>query len=130
MLTSTWSASAQPVAPIAASSPATSASAPVSPGLAGDRPHASSEPNYQPNYRLPAIEIAGFQFLLNRANRYFGSDGDDYRVTVGSIRRNLRSGWGTDRDPFQTNQLGHPYQGAMYYGFARSVGLDYWQSLG
>jgi hypothetical protein len=79
---------------------------------------------------LPAIEIAGFELLLNRANRYLGSERDDYRVTAGSIRRNLRSGWGTDQDPFETNQLGHPYQGAMYHGFARSAGLDYWHSLG
>ena len=34
-----------------------------------------------------------------------------------------------DRDPFSINQLGHPYQGNIYYGFARSAGLNYWQSL-
>ncbi|MEP6872989.1 MAG: DUF3943 domain-containing protein [Burkholderiales bacterium] len=79
---------------------------------------------------MPTLEIVGFEFLLNRTNRYLGSERDDYRVTSSSIRRNLRSSWGTDRDPFQTNQLGHPYQGAMYHGFARSAGLDYWQSLG
>ena len=28
------------------------------------------------------------------------------------------------------NQLGHPYQGSMYHGFARSAGLNYWESLG
>src|SRR5690606_10301396 len=28
------------------------------------------------------------------------------------------------------NQIGHPYQGSIYHGFARSAGLDYWQSLG
>ncbi len=78
----------------------------------------------------PAAEIVGFQFLLNRANRWFGEGRDDYRVTADSIRRNLRSGWGTDRDPFSTNQFGHPYQGAMYHGFARSTGHDYWTSLG
>jgi hypothetical protein len=82
------------------------------------------------DYALPAAEILGFQFLLNRANRHFGSDRDDYRVTASSIRRNLRSAWRTDRDPFHVNQLGHPYQGAMYHGFARSTGHDYWASLG
>jgi hypothetical protein len=82
------------------------------------------------DYRLPALEIVGFQIVLNRANRAFGTDRDDYAVTTSSIRRNLRSGWGTDRDPFTTNQLGHPYQGAIYHGFARSAGLDYWHSLG
>ena len=87
-------------------------------------------PAAEPGYGLPAAEIVGFEFLLNRANRYFGTGRDDYRVMADSIQRNLRSGWGTDRDPFNVNQLGHPYQGAMYHGFGRSVGLDYWQSLG
>ena len=119
-------ARAEPATPTAASSPAASASASVPRALPGDR----SQEQAEPNYRLPAIEIVGFEFLLNRTNRFFGSGRDDYRVTAASIRRNLESGWGTDRDPFQTNQLGHPYQGAMYHGFARSAGFDYWQSLG
>lgn len=82
------------------------------------------------DFRLPAIEIVGFELLVNRANRAFGTGRDDYRVTLDSIRRNLRSGWGTDHDPFDINQLGHPLQGAMYHGFARSAGLGYWPSLG
>lgn len=126
MLAAAGSAWAEPAAPIAASSPAASASERVSSALDDDGPRGRTEPSY----RLPAVEIVGFEFLLNRANRYFGSVRDDYRVTSTSIRRNLRSSWGTDHDPFQTNQLGHPYQGAMYHGFARSAGLDYWHSLG
>lgn len=78
----------------------------------------------------PALEILGFQVLLNRVDYAIAPHRDDYRVTVGSIRRNLGSSWGTDRDPFSTNQLGHPYQGSIYYGFARSTGHDYWQSAG
>ena len=107
----------------AASAPARSASAPVDPSRDGPPP-------VELDYRLPALEILGFQFGVNRANRYAGTGREDYRVTGSSIRDNLRSGWGTDKDPFETNQLGHPYQGAMYHGFARSAGLDYWQSAG
>ena len=77
---------------------------------------------------LPAEEILGFDFLLNRFNRLAGTGRDDYRVTLDSIRDNLHSGWGTDRDPFKINQLGHPYQGSMYHGFARSAGFNYWES--
>jgi hypothetical protein len=95
-------------------------------GLDG-RPEAAA---LAPDYVLPAWEIVAFQVLVNRANRWFGGERDDYKVTLDSIRRNLKSGWGTDKDPFETNQLGHPYQGAMYHGFARSAGLDYWHSLG
>jgi hypothetical protein len=78
----------------------------------------------------PALEIAGFDFLLNRFNRRFGTDRQDYEVSVGSIRRNLRSSWGTDNDPFKTNQLGHPYQGSVYHNFARSAGFNFWESAG
>jgi hypothetical protein len=104
---------------------------PVSaPAAAASAPQEALPRRTTPSYLLPATEILGFQFLLNRANRYLGSERDDYRVTLDSIRTNLHSGWGTDRDPFETNQLGHPVQGAMYLGFARSAGFDYWHSAG
>jgi hypothetical protein len=74
---------------------------------------------------LPALEILGFDFLLNRYNRRF-SGSSDYDVSVTSIKRNLRSSWTADNDPYQINQFAHPYQGALYHGFARSAGIDYW----
>ena len=77
---------------------------------------------------LPALEIIGFEALLNRANRCCGTGRQDYAVTLDSIRRNLRSSWVVDSDPFSINQLGHPYSGAMYYGFARSTGFNFWES--
>jgi Domain of unknown function (DUF3943) len=62
-------------------------------------------------------------------NRQISST-DHYDTSWSTIRDNLRSSWVVDRDPFETNQLGHPYQGSMYHGFARSAGLGYWESLG
>ncbi len=109
----------------AASAPATGASAP-STGLGEPR----KVPTESIDYATPALEIVGFDFLLNRFSRYFGTGREDYAVSLSSIRRNLRSGWGTDRDPFNINQLGHPYQGSMYHGFARSAGFNYWESAG
>ncbi|MBI2768584.1 MAG: DUF3943 domain-containing protein [Burkholderiales bacterium] len=82
------------------------------------------------DWTLPAMEILGFDFLVNRYNRCCGTGRDDYAVSMESIRRNLHSSWGVDSDPFRTNQLGHPYQGSMYHGFARSAGFNYWESLG
>jgi hypothetical protein len=76
-----------------------------------------------------ALEIASFQFLLNRVDHAFVRP-DDYGVSVGSFRRNLHSSWVVDRDPFEINQLGHPYQGSVYFGLARSNGLSFWESLG
>jgi hypothetical protein len=84
------------------------------------------EPNT--SYVIPALEVVGFAFVLNEVNRH--TDGNDYDSNLATIRRNLHSGWVTDSDPFKTNQLGHPYQGSMYFGFARSAGVGYWPSLG
>jgi hypothetical protein len=81
----------------------------------------------RPDYVLPVYEIIGFNALLNLYDRHF--EGDDYRSSLSTIRRNLRSGWVTDRDPFNINQLYHPYQGATYFGIARSTGVEYWKSL-
>jgi hypothetical protein len=92
----------------AASASSTAASAP-SPGLGEPR----KMPSQPIDYALPAIEIVGFDVLLNRLNDHFGSDKEDYAVTMDSIRKNLHSSWGTDNDPFNVNQLGHPYQGSI-----------------
>src|SRR6185503_11095652 len=50
------------------------------------------------SYAIPALEIVGFDILVNRYNRYFSSK-NDYKVSWSSVKRNLRSGWGTDQDP-------------------------------
>lgn len=89
--------------------------------------HLRAEIDTRKSYWIPAAEIVGFDLLLNGFNRTFIDD--DYKSNVSSIRRNLSSSWNVDKDPFTTNQLGHPYQGSVYHGFARSAGLDYWESL-
>jgi hypothetical protein len=81
------------------------------------------------SYYIPALEIPAFIAGLNLFNRYF-IDPDVYGTDGHSIWKNLKSAQVIDKDPFSVNQLGHPYQGSIYYGFARSAGLNYWQSLG
>jgi len=80
------------------------------------------------SYLIPAAEVAGFIFGLNQFNRR-ALDSTDYDSDGRTIWRNLRTAPGFDQDPFSINQLGHPYQGSLYYGFARSAGLNYWESL-
>ena len=80
------------------------------------------------DYLLPALEIIGFDTVLNRIDHAVIKNTTDYNVSVGSWRRNLRSSWVIDSDPFSTNQFAHPYQGAMYHGFARSAGMNYWEA--
>ena len=75
-----------------------------------------------------AGEVGGFVFGLNQFNRHF-VDSDTYGTDGDTIWRNLTTAPEFDNDPFSVNQLGHPYQGSIYYGIARSAGLSYWESL-
>jgi hypothetical protein len=93
------------------------------------KPDAAEEIDARKSYVIPGLEIVGFEILVNRFNRYFGDSRRDYAVSWSTVRKNLDRSWSTDSDPFKTNQLGHPYQGSMYHGFARSAGLNYWESL-
>lgn len=77
---------------------------------------------------IPALEIVGFDALLSAFDRL--AFGREYRSDLRSIKRNLRTGWVLEHDPFEVNQLGHPYQGSIYHGFARASGLGFWTSLG
>jgi len=95
------------------------------PGTAENLPGAWSS---RKSYAIPAAEIAGFEFLLNQFDRHVL--GTDFASNASTIRRNLHSSWVVDSDPFRINQLGHPYAGSMYHAFARSAGLNYWESLG
>jgi len=92
--------------------------------LADDEPASTGK-----SYAIPAAEIVGFDFLVNQFDRRY-LECCDFESNIHTIRRNLRSSWVVDRDPFLVNQLGHPYQGSMYHGFARASGLGFWESLG
>ena len=88
----------------------------------------SPPPAPKPNYILPAAEIVAFDAALHAFDRAFLNDTGAFSVTPASIRRNLRAKWVVDDDLYEINQVGHPYQGSMYHGFARSAGLNYWAS--
>ena len=80
------------------------------------------------SYILPVVEIVAMDAAVNRAGRLL-LEPATFDVTPDSTRRNLRGPWVVDDDPFEINQVGHPYQGAMYHGIARSNGLGYWPSV-
>jgi hypothetical protein len=92
-------------------------------------PRLDREKGDEKSYVIPAVEIVGYIFLLNQFDRHL-VDEDTYGTDWESIKENLQSGWVIDKDPFAVNQLGHPYSGAMYLGFARSTGHDFWTSMG
>ena len=95
-------------------------------GIENPSPSGAGRPK---SYAVPALEILGFQGMLNVVDRAFlGSD--DYNSSVSSVRNNLRSRWVVDNDPYKVNQIGHPYAGSTYHGIARSAGLSYWEAAG
>jgi hypothetical protein len=87
-------------------------------------------PGYHKSYIIPALEIPAFLFLLNRYDRgVYGTA--VYGTTWESGWSHVRRGtWKFDTDPFGMNMVNHPYMGSFNYGFARSAGLNYWESLG
>jgi hypothetical protein len=99
---------------------------PVAPADASSAPDARPYKGYLP----AAVELLGFQVLLNRIAYAFIGPTSDYDVSLHTIRDNLHSSWQVDHDPFEVNQLGHPYQGSIYYSVARSNGLNFWESFG
>jgi hypothetical protein len=87
------------------------------------------------SYLIPALEIPAFLILLNVYDRFaYPNDMEDgkkvYSSNLSTSWEHLVHGpWGIDEDAFAMNQFAHPYQGSMYHGFARSAGLNYWESL-
>ncbi len=82
------------------------------------------------SYLIPGLEIIGYIFLLNQYDRHFARDKEAYRSDGDTIGRNLTdSKWVIDNDQFEVNQFLHPYSGSIYYGLARSAGLNFWESF-
>jgi hypothetical protein len=87
------------------------------------------------SYLIPALEIPAFLILLNVYDRLaYPNDMEDgkkvYDTNLSTFWDHVVHGpWGIDQDAFAMNQFNHPYQGSIYHGFARSAGLNYWESL-
>lgn len=87
------------------------------------------------SYLIPALEIPAFLFLLNGYDRLaYPNDMEGgkkvYDTNLSTFWDHVVHGpWGVDQDAFAMNQFAHPYQGSMYHGFARSTGLNFWESL-
>ncbi|WP_457127797.1 DUF3943 domain-containing protein [Mucilaginibacter sp. HD30] len=51
-------------------------------------------------------------------------------INLATMGRNLKpTSWEWDRDPFQTNQFGHPYHGSLYFNSFRANGYNFWESI-
>jgi len=87
------------------------------------------------SYLIPALENPVFLLLLSGYDRLaYPNDVENGKKTYSSTLSTtwdhiVTEHWVVDQDPFAINQLGHPYQGTMFHGFARSAGLNYWEAL-
>ena len=82
------------------------------------------------SYFIPGAEILAYMFLLNQYDRHFSEPKDIYRTTGNTFTQHVTdSKWVLDKDQFSVNQFLHPYGGSIYYGFARSAGLNFWESF-
>lgn len=81
------------------------------------------------SYLIPALEIPTYIFLLNQYDRHFTDPEREYRTNGHTIWNHLTdSKWVVDNDQFSVNQFLHPYGGTVYFGLARSAGLNFWES--
>jgi hypothetical protein len=70
---------------------------------------------------------AGINLGIWAFDRY-ALQADYAKISLHSVKRNLKSGFVWDNDHFSTNLLGHPYQGGLYFNAARGNGMSFWQS--
>jgi hypothetical protein len=72
-------------------------------------------------------EIVAMNAVMTLFGKYF-MDGDGFNVSLETIEENLKNGFEWDDNSFSANNFRHPYQGANYFGAARSNHYDFWQS--
>ena len=110
---------------------------PVQPGQESDqqtKTHSEHTLNWETgagrSYLIPGIEVLAYLFLLNQFDRHYTEPTSAYATNGDTIWHNLTdSTWVVDNDQFSVNQFLHPYSGSIYYGFARSAGLSFWESF-
>jgi hypothetical protein len=79
------------------------------------------------NYLIPVGEVISLNIFVWSLSRYI-VPAPWARISINSIKENWKHQWVWDSDHFRTNQLGHPYHGNLFFNFARSSGLSFWES--
>ncbi|MDA3886572.1 MAG: DUF3943 domain-containing protein [Candidatus Delongbacteria bacterium] len=88
----------------------------------------TSEESQTKNYLKPIGQIFALNCGIAATNRYI-RDVDYGKISFKTIETNLLNPWVWDADNFTVNQIGHPYQGKLYYTVARQYGHNYFESL-
>jgi Domain of unknown function (DUF3943) len=111
-------------APAAPSAPGPRSSRKPLPQLADY--NASSSARNAGNYLWPLVDIVGINLSLWAVP--YASGSPFVQVNASVWKEHFRSGPQWDDGEFEVNQLGHPYQGSMYFSAARVNGLSFWEA--
>ena len=84
-------------------------------------------PEYKKNYSKTALEVTGVNVFVWAYSRYILKRSWAY-ISFKSMVDNLKFGLTWDFDPFQINQLVHPYHGGLHYSIAKSNGFNFFES--
>ncbi|SHF35243.1 protein of unknown function [Dysgonomonas macrotermitis] len=74
-----------------------------------------------------ATQVFGLNMSVWAFDRYV-QQADFAKISMHSIRENLKEGFYWDNDRLGTNMFLHPYHGNLYFNSARSRGFNYWES--
>lgn len=83
-------------------------------------------PVHKKSYFVPGAEILFMNLALITGARISGVDWG--QSDLSTIKRNLTTPWELDTDAYSTNQLGHPFGGALLFSTARSTGHGFFVS--
>lgn len=99
----------------------------VAPAKGAAEPAEVSEPDSW-DYVIPVASMLAVNTTFWATARYV-LEADYAYIGLDTMSANFEAGFEWDADGFPINQIGHPYQGALYHGGARSAGLGFWASL-
>lgn len=74
-----------------------------------------------------AVQTIGLNIGVWAFDRYILNE-DFARISIHTIKDNIRNGFVWDNDKFSTNLFAHPYHGSLYFNTARSNGMNFWES--
>lgn len=77
---------------------------------------------------LAALETVASNVLTWASDRYLLNK-DYSRVSPRTWIANLKAGFAFDSDAFATNFLAHPLHGSVYFNTARSLGMNFFESI-
>ena len=73
-------------------------------------------------------EVVLFNIFITTFNRVV-TQSPFANISLETIGRNIVHPWVWDQDEFEMNQIGHPYQGSIYFAAGRANGFNFWQSF-